>query len=78
VPHIAWAVERYSRLELAQEPHQLLRKDRDGSLISRLVLVRVVDLKAILRMKITSPENVIAKRLEQKALENVRIFPFGT
>jgi hypothetical protein len=77
VPDVARAEERHPRLELPQQPHQLGGERGQRVLVLGREPVHLPHLEAVLRVEVAPPEHVVAERLQQQPLEDVRVLALG-
>ncbi len=72
--NVAGAEEGHPGFQLAEQPEQLLRQGVDRLLVPGSVLFALLHQKPVLRVKVAPPKDVIPKRFQQQALENVGVF----
>jgi hypothetical protein len=78
VAHVPAAEEGHVPLELGQQPHQLLGEGRDGVVVAGAPLVGLADDRAVLGVIVPAPEDVVAERLGDQTLEQVRVLGAGS
>jgi len=74
---VAAAEERDVAFELGQQTHQPLGQGADRLLVALLPLVDLPDGDTILGVVIAPPEHMVPQRLDDEALEQLRIFGLG-